>query len=181
MLAGELYDASDPQLTNERRRCRALFGRYNETSDDQHSLRSEILKELMGGYGNGLKIVPPFFCDYGSNIYMGNNVYLNYNCIVLDVNAVHIGDNTLIGPNVQVYTATHPMDYKGRNEGLEFGKPVKIGSDVWIGGSAVICPGVTIGDRSVIGAGSVVVNDIPADTFAAGNPCKVIRRINEDS
>ncbi len=181
MLAGELYNAGDPLLSNERRRARALCKRYNELTADQHSLKHEILTNLLGKHGEGLKIEPPFYCDYGSNIFMGNNIYFNYNCIVLDVTAVQIGENVLIGPNVQIYTATHPMDYKERKEGLEYGKPVKIGSDVWIGGSAVICPGVTIGDRTVIGAGSVVVHDIPDDAFAAGNPCKVIRYLNEDT
>ncbi len=120
---------------------------------------------------------PPFYCDYGYNIKVGDKVFFNFNCVVLDVAEVIIGSRTLFGPNVQIYTATHPMNYKERASGLEFAKPIAIGEDVWIGGSAVICPGVSIGDRSVIGAGSVVTKDIPVDVFAAGNPSKVIRNL----
>lgn len=175
MLAGELYNASDPQLTMERRRARNLVRKYNDTLDEEQEKRRQILAELLGSMGENVVIEPPFYCDYGSNIYLGNNVFFNFNCVVLDVNRVEIGDEVLFGPNVQIYTATHPLSYQERQTGLELGKPIRIGSGVWVGGSAVIGPGVTIGDRSVIGAGSVVVKDIPAGVFAAGNPCKVIR------
>ncbi|MCK5206985.1 MAG: sugar O-acetyltransferase [Cyclobacteriaceae bacterium] len=180
MLAGELYDASDSHLTAERRNARLLCKNYNDSTDEQILLRKEILRELIGGYSKGLVIEPPFYCDYGSNISVGEKVYFNFNCVVLDVNKVMIGSNVLFGPYVQIYTATHPMDYKIRAEWLELGKPITIGSDIWVGGGAIICPGVTIGDRSVIGAGSVVTRDIPSDTFAAGNPCKVIKSLNQE-
>ena len=175
MLAGELYNASDSQLKVERRRARLLCKNYNDSTDEQNLLRKEILRELVGGYSKGLAIEPPFYCDYGSNIYVGEKVYFNFNCVVLDVNTITIGSNVFFGPNVQLYTATHPMDYKVRAEWLESGKPITIGSDVWVGGGVIICPGVTIGDRSVIGAGSVVTKDVPADSLAGGNPCKVIK------
>lgn len=180
MLAGALYNGNDSELTEERSRTRKLVKKYNDSDPDETLLRKEILHELIGGYGKGLVIEPPFHCDYGSNIYLGENVYFNFNCIVLDVNTVTIGSNSLFAPNVQIYTATHPMDYKIRAEMLESGIAVSIGENVWVGGGAIICPGVTIGDRSVIGAGSVVTRDIPADVFAAGNPCRVIRPINQD-
>ncbi|MEO7317853.1 MAG: sugar O-acetyltransferase, partial [Chthoniobacteraceae bacterium] len=125
-------------------------------------------------------IQPPFFCDYGSNISLGRKVFFNFNCVVLDVMQVTIGDNVLFGPSVQIYTATHPMDAAVRRQWLESARPVTIGSDVWVGGGAIICPGVTIGSRAVIGAGSVVTRDIPDDVFAAGNPCRVIRRLVPD-
>lgn len=180
MLAGELYDASDFHLTTERRNARLLCKKYNDSTDDQTLLRKEVLRELIGGYRKGLTIEPPFYCDYGGNISVGENVYFNFNCVVLDVNKVTIGNNVLFGPNVQIYTATHPMDYKIRAEWLESGKPITIGSDIWFGGGVIICPGVTIGDRSVIGAGSVVTRNIPSDTFAAGSPCKVIKSLNQE-
>jgi maltose O-acetyltransferase len=175
MLAGELYDALDPQLSDERLNARLLIKQLNDSSEDQIEERTRILKELIPNAGEGLWLQPPFYCDYGTNIKIGEKVFFNFNCVVLDVMQVSIGSRTLFGPNVQVYTATHPLNYKERASGLEFAKPITIGEDVWIGGSVVICPGVTIGDRSVIGAGSVVTKDIPADVFAAGNPCKIIR------
>ena len=135
------------------------------------------MKQLIPGAGSELSLQPPFYCDYGTNIKIGDKVYFNFNCVVLDVAQVTIGSRTMFGPNVQIYTATHPMNYKERTSGVEYAKPIIIGADVWIGGSAVICPGVEIGDRTVIGAGSVVTKNIPADVFAAGNPCKVIRSL----
>jgi maltose O-acetyltransferase len=178
MLAGELYTGEDPHLKTERSETRILLKKYNDSTDDQRLLRKEILRKLIGGYNKGLYIEPPFYCDYGSHISVGENVYFNFNCVVLDVNKISIGSRTLFGPNVQIYAATHPMDHKIRAEMLEFGKPVSIGSDVWVGGGAIICPGVHIGDRTVIGAGSVVTKDIPSDCFAAGNPCKVIKKLD---
>lgn len=180
MLAGELYNAADPQLRSERRIARLHIKNYNESTDEQILLRKEILRDLIGGYSKGLYIEPPFYCDYGRNIFVGENVYFNFNCVVLDITQVTIGNNTMFGPNVQIYTATHPMDSKARSEGLEFGKSISVGSDVWVGGGVIICPGVTIGDRCVIGAGSVVTRDIPSDTFAAGNPCKVIKKLHKE-
>lgn len=175
MLAGELYNSTDPQLIAERRHARDLTRAFNNTSAGDGFQRKQILAELMGTMGKHTMIEPPFYCDYGYNLHLGDRVFMNFNCVILDVVRVEIGSGTMIGPNVQIYTATHPMDYQERAAGLEFGKPIKIGSDVWIGGSVVINPGVTIGDRSVIGSGSVVVRDIPDGVFAAGNPCRVIR------
>lgn len=175
MLAGEFYNPLDSQLTEERIKARLLLKALNETAEDETEKRTRILKSLLPLAGGGLWLQPPFYCDYGSNIKLGNHVFFNFNCVVLDVAQVTIGSRTLLGPNVQIYTATHPMNHLERAAGLEFAKPITIGDDVWIGGSVVICPGVVIGDRSVIGAGSVVTKDIPADVFAAGNPCKVIR------
>jgi maltose O-acetyltransferase len=181
MLAGELYNASDSELTSERLKARVYCKTYNDSTEEQILLRKEILRKLIGGYRKGLMIEPPFHCDYGSNITVGEKVYFNFNCVVLDVNEVTIGDNVLFGPGVQIYTASHPMDYKARAEWKESGKPISIGSDTWVGGGTIICPGVTIGARSVIGAGSVVIKDIPADSFAAGNPCKVIKPLDQES
>lgn len=177
MLAGELYNALDPGLSQERLQTRLLIKELNESREDEEEVRKRILKELIPNAGAGLWLQPPFYCDYGYNIIAGDKVFFNFNCIVLDVMQVKIGSRTLFGPNVQVYTATHPLDPVERASGLEYAKPVTIGEDVWIGGSAVICPGVVIGDRSVIGAGSVVTKDIPSDVFAAGNPCKAIRQL----
>ncbi len=179
MLAGELYNPLDQQLSDERLKARLLIKALNDTREDQIEERSKILQELIPNAGAGLWLQPPFFCDYGSNIKVGEKVFFNFNCVVLDVMQVTIGSRTLFGPNVQIYTATHPMNHKERASGLEFAKPISIGEDVWVGGSVVICPGVTIGDRSVIGAGSVITKDIPADVFAAGNPCRVIRTLEQ--
>lgn len=179
MLSGELYHAPDPELSEERLKARLLLGELNSSREDEEEKRKSILKKLIPEAGAGFWMQPPFYCDYGYNISTGEKVFFNFNCVVLDVMPVKIGNRTLIGPNVQIYTATHPMDYRERASGLEFAKPVTIGEDVWIGGSAVICPGVTIGDRSVIGAGSVVTKDVPPDVFAAGNPCKVIRSLGQ--
>jgi maltose O-acetyltransferase len=178
MLAGELYDPLDAQLTQDRLKARFLISALNNSSEDQAEERGRILKELIPNAGAALWLQPPFYCDYGYNIKVRDKVFFNFNCVVLDVTTVTIGSRTMFGPNVQIYTATHPINYKERASGLEFAKPIVIGEDVWIGGSVVICPGVTIGDRSVIGAGSVVTKDIPADVFAAGNPCRVIRPVN---
>lgn len=177
MLAGELYNALDKQLSDERLQTRLLIKRLNDTREDEEEARSAILKELVPNAGAGLWLQPPFYCDYGSNILIGEKVFFNFNCVVLDVTYVTIGSRTLFGPNVQIYTATHPIDYKERATGLEYAKPIVIGEDVWVGGSAVICPGVEIGSRCVIGAGSVVTKNIPPDVFAAGNPCRVIRSL----
>lgn len=178
MLSGELYDPLDKQLVEERLKTRLLIKALNDTREDEVAERIRILKELIPQAGPGLWLQPPFYCDYGSNMILGEKVFFNFNCVVLDVMAVRIGSRTLFGPNVQIYTATHPLDYKERASGLEYAKAIHIGEDVWVGGSVVICPGVIIGDRSIIGAGSVVTRDLPADVFAAGNPCKVIRDLS---
>ena len=174
MLSGELYDPLDPLLVRERQRCRRLCKLLNDSPEDLEEDRRRIIDELFG-YPNDAWIEPPFFCDYGCNIVLGSKVFFNFNCVVLDVARVEIGSNVLFGPSVQIYTASHPIDAAERRTWREFAKPVSIGSDVWVGGGAIICPGVTIGDRTVIGAGSVVTGPIPADVFAAGNPCRVIR------
>lgn len=177
MLSGELYDASDYELTNERTKARLLSKELNDSREDESEKRERILNLLIPNSGENLWLQPPFYCNYGTNIIVGDNVFFNFNCVVLDVAQVKIGSRTKMGPNVQIYTATHPIDYKVRATGLESGKPITIGEDVWLGGSAVICPGVTIGDRTIIGSGSVVVKDIPSGVLAAGNPCKVIREL----
>jgi maltose O-acetyltransferase len=175
MLAGELYDPLDKELADDRVRTRLLIKRLNDSREDHAEERMNILKELIPRADDGLWLQPPFYCDYGYNMIVGEKVFFNFNCVVLDVTYVTIGSRTMFGPNVQIYTATHPLDHIERSSGKEFAKPVKIGADVWVGGSVVICPGVSIGDRTVIGAGSVVTKNIPADVFAAGNPCRVIR------
>jgi maltose O-acetyltransferase len=177
MLAGELYDPLDAELAAARVRARDLCQALNATRESDEAERRRILIDLFGAGGDEVWMQPPFYCDYGANISLGKRVFFNFNCVVLDVCAVRIGDFTLFGPAVQIYTATHPLEAELRRT-REFGKPVTIGSDVWVGGAAVICPGVSIGSRSVIGAGSVVTRDIPADVFAAGNPCRVIREIS---
>src|SRR6476660_6746290 len=176
LLGGELYDAFDPELTAARVRARDLCQDLNATREADEDQRRRILVELFGAGGGEVWMQPPFFCDYGSNILLGKRVFFNFNCVVLDVCAVRIGDFKLCGPSVQIYTAMHPVEAELRRT-QEFAKPVTIGSDVWIGGAAVICPGVTIGSRSIIGAGSVVTRDIPDDVFSAGNPCRVIRKL----
>jgi maltose O-acetyltransferase len=177
MLAGELYDANAPELIAARDRARALCEALNahvRMLDEQRP----ILRELFGAGGDTVRMQPPFFCDYGTNIELGERVFFNFNCIVLDVCRVTIGDYTMFGPAVQIYTPLHPLDAAQRRK-EEYGKPVEIGSDVWVGGGAIILPGVRIGSRSVIGAGSVVTRDVPAGVFAAGNPCRVIRPIEQ--
>jgi maltose O-acetyltransferase len=179
MLAGELYEALDPELTRRRERARELCWTLNATQETEQARRRELLEKLLGSGGDTAWIQPPFFCDYGSNIYLGKKVYFNFNCVLLDVCEIRIGDCTLFGPAVQLYTATHPLNAAERRR-AEFAKPIEIGSDCWIGGAAVILPGVKIGSRSVIGAGSVVTRDIPSGVVAAGNPCRVIRELSEE-
>ena len=174
MLAGELYDPLDPELVAGRERARDLCQDLNATREADAEGRRRILRALFGRGGDTVWMQPPFFCDYGSNIELGERVFFNFNCVVLDVCPVRIGDFTLFGPAVQIYTPMHPMDAELRRR-QEFGKPVTIGADVWVGGGAIILPGVTVGSRTVIGAGSVVTRDVPDDVFAAGNPCRVIR------
>jgi maltose O-acetyltransferase len=178
MVRGELYDPLDADLVRHRRRARDLCQDLNATREAHVEERRRLLRELFGRGGETVWLQPPFFCDYGANILLGERVFFNFNCVVLDVAPVTIGDHTLFGPAVQVYTATHPFD-AGLRRRQEFAKPIHVGADVWVGGGAILCPGVTIGARSVIGAGSVVTRDIPADMFAAGNPCRVIRPVSE--
>jgi len=177
MLAGELYDPLDQELSEARRRARLLIKALNDTRDDQTAERTRLIKSLIPSAGEDVWIEPPFHCDYGSNITLRGKVFFNFNCVVLDVAPVRIGTGVLFGPAVQIYTATHPLSADERRTGLELGKAIEIGDDVWVGGGAILCPGVRIGNRTVIGAGSVVTKDIPDSVFAAGNPCAVLRRI----
>jgi len=178
MLAGQLYNPFDPELVAARNRARDLCHSLNATREAEEEKRRQILCELFTAGGNTVWMQPPFFCDYGTNIELGERVFFNFNCVVLDVCPVRIGSFTLFGPAVQIYTPMHPLNAKLRRE-QEFGKPVEIGSDVWVGGGAIILPGVRIGSNAVIGAGSIVTRDIPAGVFAAGNPCRLIREITE--
>ena len=178
MLAGDRYDPFDPELVEGRERARDLCQALNATRDAQADERRRILRDLFGAGGDSVWMQPPFFCDYGRNIELGTRVFFNFNCVVLDVCRVRIGDYTLFGPAVQIYTAMHPFNAEQRRR-EEFGKAVDIGADVWVGGGAIILPGVHIGSRAVIGAGSVVTRDVPEGAFAAGNPCRVIRQIDE--
>jgi maltose O-acetyltransferase len=178
MLAGDLYDPLDAELVAGRGRARDLCQALNATAEAGQAERRRILRELFGQGGDSVWMQPPFYCDYGSNIELGERVFFNFNCVVLDVCRVRIGSFTLFGPAVQIYTPLHPLDAELRRK-QEFGKPVEIGPDVWVGGGAIILPGVTIGARAVIGAGSVVTRDVPAGMFAAGNPCRVVRAVEQ--
>eukprot|EP00698_Gefionella_okellyi_P018414 TRINITY_DN5514_c0_g1_i1.p1 TRINITY_DN5514_c0_g1~~TRINITY_DN5514_c0_g1_i1.p1 ORF type:complete len:197 (+),score=31.57 TRINITY_DN5514_c0_g1_i1:107-697(+) len=181
MLAGEAYNAGDAELVALRKRSRELTRAYNTSLDDPHSETQRArVKELIGKVDGEVYIEPPFRCDYGSNIELGNGVYMNFDCVILDVCKVRIGANTLMAPGVHIYAATHPIDPVPRRAGVEMGKPVTIGENVWLGGRVVVCPGVSIGDNCVIGAGSVVTKDIPANVVAVGNPCKVLRPVTAD-
>ncbi len=180
MLAGKLYSAEDAELSALRRKARNLCWQYNKTNEDQKQLRCSILNELIGSKGKNPNIKPSFHCDYGFNISVGDNFYANYDCIILDVAPVTIGHNVMFGPRVCIYAAGHPLDPEIRVSGLEYGKSVSIGDNVWIGGNTVINPGVTIGNNVVIGSGSVVTKDIPDNVIAVGNPCRVLRPISEN-
>jgi maltose O-acetyltransferase len=176
MLAGELYDPLDPELVRARERARDLCVTLNATREAQQAERRAILTSLFGAGGDSAIVQPPFYCDYGANIRLGQRVFFNFNCTVLDVCAVDIGEFTMFGPGVQILTPLHPMDAQARRS-REYGRPVTIGADVWVGGGALILPGVDVGAGSVIGAGSVVTRSIPAGVLAAGNPCRVVRAL----
>jgi maltose O-acetyltransferase len=169
MLAGELYIADDPVLTAERLHTAALLHKYNSTPDHP-ATHQPLLSEILASCGEHSTVRPPFFCDYGYNIHLGSGVFLNVNCVLLDVNPIEIGDRTQIGPAVQIYAADHPRDPESRRANLECGKPVRIGRNVWIGGGSIILPGITIGDDAIIGAGSIVTHDIPSGITVIGNP-----------
>jgi maltose O-acetyltransferase len=171
MLAGELYDARDPELVAARARARELLGRFNAQPD------RSLLEELLGSVGPEAVIEPPFHCDYGFNVSVGERFYANVGCVFLDCAPISIGDGVLLGPAVQLYAATHPLDAETRRRGLEYALPISVGDDVWIGGGAIVLPGVTIGDRAVVGAGSVVTRDIAADAIVAGNPARTVRHL----
>ncbi|CAI6457891.1 ALI_HP2_G0013020.mRNA.1.CDS.1 [Saccharomyces cerevisiae] len=180
MVPGGLYDVGrDPYLSKLRRDAKMRLYEYNASSPVEETKRKEIIKNLVGSYGEDFYIEPPFYCDYGSNIHIGKNFYSNHNLIILDGAKVVIGDNVFIAPNVGIYTAGHPIDMNRRIQGLEYAIPITIGDNVWIGGGVSVIGGVNIGKDSVIAAGSVVVRDIPEGVVAAGNPCKVVRKITE--
>ncbi len=180
MLAGKLYLASDPEIVAMNKRAWELIDDFNNTKFADFEARREILTKLFGAVGKNAVVNKPLYCDYGVNISVGDNFYANYDCIILDVARVSIGNNVFFAPRVAIYTAGHPLDKDVRNTQLEFGKEVKIGNDVWIGGNVVINPGVTIGDNVVIGSGAVVTKDIPSGVLAAGNPCKVLRNLTKE-
>jgi maltose O-acetyltransferase len=173
MLAGELYHANDPELEADRNAASAWMVRYNAALSASDEARRALLQELLAEAGDGVVIRPPFHCDYGYNIRISPDVFFNFNCVVLDVVAVTVGPRTQIGPAVQLYTADHPRDPRVRQTGVEFGRSIRIGRDVWIGGGAIILPGVTVGDNAVIGAGSVVTRDVPTGSTARGNPARI--------
>ncbi len=177
MLNGEIYDASDPELVAERERARELTRQYNRTGATDYERRDELLQELFGSVGDEFLIEPPFRCDYGYNIHVGESFYANFGCVVLDVCRVTIGRNCMLGPGVHIYTATHPLDATERTSGDEYGKSVTIGDDVWVGGRAVLNPGITVGDGAVIGSGAVVTDDVPSDVVVQGNPATVVREL----
>ncbi len=180
MIAGRPYKASDPQLSRERQIAKERLFEFNSVPPGQIERRNELLRQMLGRTGKSFLIEPLFHCDYGYNIEIGENFYSNVNLVILDCARVIIGDNVLIGPNVSIFTAGHPLHFTQRNEGYEYALPVRIGNNIWIGGQVVINPGITIGDNSVVGSGSVVTKDIPKNTVTFGNPCKVQREITED-
>ena len=177
MLAGELYDPNDPALVAGRLRCRQLLRELNGSAPDDPIGRARMLGELLGAIGEKSWIEPPFYCDYGAYIFIGARFYANTGCVILDCARVDIGDDVFFAPYVQLFPATHPLDAATRISGVELAKPIRIGSRVWIGGGAIVLPGVTIGDEAVIGAGAVVTRDVPDRVLAAGNPCRVLRQL----
>jgi maltose O-acetyltransferase len=181
MLAGELYLASDPQLVAEDLRAQELLFRFNISRPGAEDERRALLRELFAAFGTGAVLKPSFRCDYGGNISIGEDTFINYDCVFLDGNRITIGRDVQIAPRVQIYTATHPLNAVTRRSKLEFALPVVIEDGVWLGGGAIVCPGVTIGENTVIGAGSVVTRDLPAGVLAAGNPCRVLRSLEKGS
>lgn len=177
MLAGLVYDANNPELLEELNHCKDMIWEYNNLRPSQRQERLQLLKNLLGACDDEVFINQPFYCDYGKNIRVGKRFFANFHWTVLDGGNVTIGDDVFIGPNVSIYTACHSTDPVERNTRQEWAKPVTIGNNCWIGGSVTILPGVTIGDNCTIGAGSVVTHDIPANSIAVGNPCKVIKTI----
>ena len=178
MLAGEIYNANyDEKLIKERIEVKDKCFEYNNIKPSNIEGRTKLLKEILGKYEETFYIEQPFICDYGYNIEIGKNFYANHNLVILDGNKVKFGNNVFVAPNCAFYTAGHPLDYKERNKGLEYAKPIKVGNNVWIGGNVTVLPGVSIGDNVVIGAGSVVTKDIPSNVIVVGNPCRVIKEI----
>lgn len=180
MISGQLYNSTDEKLSEQRIKAKKLCRQYNNLEPDNYEERKSILKKLMGKTKENFWIEPNFWCDYGYNIEIGENFYSNHNLVILDPAKVTFGDNVFIAPNCGFYTAGHPIDAELRNQLLEFAYPITVGNNVWFGGNVVVLPGVTIADNVVIGAGSVVTKDIPANVVAVGNPCKVLREITEE-
>lgn len=181
MLAGLLYDANyNPELLEERNVAKDLCFDFNQTRPSDVATQTKIMQDLLGKTGDNFTVVAPFWCDYGSNIEIGDNFFANHNCVILDGAKVTFGDNVFIAPDCGFYTAGHPLDAERRNQGLEYAKPITVGDNVWIGGGVKVMPGVTIGDNAVIGGGSVVTKDIPANVIAVGNPCRILREITPE-
>ncbi len=178
MVDSELYLPEDPELVEERKKARRLTRLFNETTETEDAERIALLKELLGSSAGNIHIEPPFHCDYGYNIHVGKNFYANFDSVFLDACEISIGDNCFIAPGVHIYTATHPLNPYERLTGAEYGKPVTIGHNVWIGGRAVINPGVTIGNNVVIASGAIVVKDVPDHVIVGGNPAKIIKKID---
>lgn len=177
MLAGELYRPKDPELRKMHLRSKKLFGKYNKISPENEKKQNKLIKKIFGKTGENIRVQPPFYCDYGVNISVGENFFANYGCIILDVNKVTIGKNCMLAPNVSLFSATHPVRAEERYNGVELGLPITIGDNCWIGGGAVICPGVTLGNNVVVGAGSVVTKSFGDNVVIAGNPAKIIREL----
>ena len=177
MLAGELYVADDPELQAGHLRAQALLARFNVTPADARDERRAMLIDLFARFGDGTVLKPTLRCDYGYNISIGERTFINFDCVLLDCNLIVIGNEVQLAPGVHVYTATHPLDAKQRRSGLEYALPVVIGDGVWLGGGVIVCPGVTIGENTVVGAGAVVVKDLPANVIAVGNPARILRSL----
>lgn len=177
MLGGQLYRPDDPQLIAELRRCQVLLQEFNALPGGGNPERIRILRQILGTLGEGTEVRAPFHCDYGRNIHIGARTFINYGAIILDCANVTIGDNVQMGPGIQLLTATHPLDAAARRSGVESALPISIGDDAWLGGGVIVCPGITIGPEAVIGAGSVVIRDVPARVVAVGNPCRVLRQL----
>lgn len=181
MLNGERYDPEDSELRAERDHAHNLTRRYNQTTPEESEKRQDLLEELFGSLGNESYIEPPFRCDYGYNIHVGKDFYANFDCVILDTCRVDIGQNCMMGPAVHIYTATHPLDANERIKGPEYGKPVTVGDNVWIGGQAILNPGVSVGDNVIIGSGAVVTEDVPDNVVVQGNPATVVKELETTS
>jgi maltose O-acetyltransferase len=179
MLRGELYIADDPDLASDYARAQELLDRYNRTPHAEQDARDGILRELIGDLGDGVQIRPPFRCEYGTRVSIDAGTFINFDCVMLDVAPIRIGAACQLATRIQLLTATHPIDPEPRRLGWEFGKPIVIGDNVWLGGGVIVCPNVTIGDDTVVGAGAVVTRDLPAGVVAAGVPARVIREIGD--
>ncbi len=177
MLAGELYVASDPELRAAHLRAQEILARFNTTPADAAEERRALLTGLFARFGEGTVLRPTLRCDYGFNISIGDRTFINFDCVLLDCSRITIGDEVQFAPGVHIYTATHPIDAKTRRSGLEYALPVSIGDGAWLGGGAIVCPGMTIGENTVVGAGSVVTRDLPPNVVAAGNPCRILRQL----